>query len=215
MFSIRGLRLYFPTLELWVAWSISLPSCSSWFICTQTWDLLLHQPPPHPPSLVHQPPPCCTRPLPQLPVSAPPTGLDECFLNSLVVRLPYSLIFCQFWLFFVFKFVLLLVVRGGTVCLPTSPSWLEVPIWKILMTDSGQQVLLRMGGSWDVLRKKPRVWQENPRGDRPFWSYERGVPSARPSRLLSCLCPHCWGLQAKGMSKEGKLALQRLEQTRG
>ena len=29
--------------------------------------------------------------------------------------------------FFVFKFVvLLLVVRGGTVCLPTPPSWLEV-----------------------------------------------------------------------------------------
>ena len=35
-----------------------------------------------------------------LPVSAPPTGLDECFFFiSLVVRLPYSLIFCQFWLF--------------------------------------------------------------------------------------------------------------------
>ena len=40
----------------------------------------------------------------QLPVSAPPTGLEECFFfNSLVVRLPYSSIFCQFWLFFVFK----------------------------------------------------------------------------------------------------------------
>ena len=33
----------------------------------------------------------------QLPVSAPPTGLDECFFfNSLVVGLPYSWIFCQF-----------------------------------------------------------------------------------------------------------------------
>ena len=33
-------------------------------------------------------------------VSTPPTGLDEClFFISLVVRLPYSLIFCQFWLF--------------------------------------------------------------------------------------------------------------------
>ena len=43
----------------------------------------------------------------QLPVSAPPTGLDECFFFiSLVVRLPYSLIFCQFWLFFVFKSLL-------------------------------------------------------------------------------------------------------------
>ena len=43
----------------------------------------------------------------QLRVSAPPTGLDECvFFNSLVVGLPYSLIFCQFWLFFVFKLLL-------------------------------------------------------------------------------------------------------------
>ena len=67
--------------------------------------------------------------LPQLPISAPPTSLDECFFfNSLVVRLPYALIFCQFWLFFVFKFVvvLVLVVRGGTACLPISPSWPEV-----------------------------------------------------------------------------------------
>ena len=64
-----------------------------------------------------------------LPVSAPPTVLDECFFfNSLVVRLPCSLIFCQFWLFFVFKFVvvLLLVVWGGPVCLPMPPSWLDV-----------------------------------------------------------------------------------------
>ena len=36
----------------------------------------------------------------QLPIFAPPTGLDECFFFiSLVVRLPYSSIFCQFWLF--------------------------------------------------------------------------------------------------------------------
>ena len=34
----------------------------------------------------------------QLPISAPPTSLDECFFFiSLVIRLPYSLIFCQFW----------------------------------------------------------------------------------------------------------------------
>ena len=37
----------------------------------------------------------------QLPVSTPLTGLDECFFFiSLVVGLPYSLIFCQFWVFF-------------------------------------------------------------------------------------------------------------------
>ena len=69
----------------------------------------------------------CESSLPWLPVSAPSTGLDGCFFNSLIVGLPYSLIFCQFWLFFVFKFVVLvLVVWGGTVCLPMPPSWLEV-----------------------------------------------------------------------------------------
>ena len=39
-----------------------------------------------------------------MPISVPPTSLDEyLFFISLVVGLPYSLIFCQFWLFFVFK----------------------------------------------------------------------------------------------------------------
>ena len=46
-----------------------------------------------------------------LPVSVPPAGLDECFFfNSLVVGLLYSLVFCQFWLFFVFKFVVVLLL---------------------------------------------------------------------------------------------------------
>ena len=41
--------------------------------------------------------------LPRLPVSVPPTGLDEClFFISLVVGLPCGSIFCQFWLFFCF-----------------------------------------------------------------------------------------------------------------
>ena len=62
-----------------------------------------------------------------LPVSAPPNSLDEWFFfNSLVVGLPYSSFFQKFWLFFVFKFVVLvLLVRGGTVCLPMPPSLLE------------------------------------------------------------------------------------------
>ena len=82
-----------------------------------------------PPRYVRQPLPCRESSPPGLPVSTPPTGLDECFFFlSVFVRFPCSSIFCQFWLFFVFKFVvvLLLVVRGGTVCLPTPPSWLEV-----------------------------------------------------------------------------------------
>ena len=112
------LKPYFPELEPWVSHSVSLPSCSSWFIYMQMWD--------YP---VHQPPPCCESSLPQLPISAPPTSTDECFFfNSLVIRLPYSLIFWQFWLFFVFKFVvvLFLVVQAVKVYLPTPPSWPEV-----------------------------------------------------------------------------------------
>ena len=43
----------------------------------------------------------------RLPVSAPLTSLGECFFFiSLVVRLPYSSIFCQFWMLFVFKLLL-------------------------------------------------------------------------------------------------------------
>ena len=125
-FQSQVLRLYFPTLEPWVTQSVSLPSCSSQFILMQIWDYLLHQPPP---GRVHQPLPCSDSTAPWLPVSAPPTGLDKCFFfNSLVVRLPYSVIFWQFWLFFVFKFVvaLLLVMWGSKVYLPKPPFYPEV-----------------------------------------------------------------------------------------
>ena len=53
VFSVRGLRFYFPMLEPWVARSALLPSCSSWFICMRMWDCPVHNPPPH----WHQPPP--------------------------------------------------------------------------------------------------------------------------------------------------------------
>ena len=53
------------------------------------------------PLLVCQPLPRCKSYLPRLPISAPPTSLDESlFFNSLVVILSCSLIFWQFWLFF-------------------------------------------------------------------------------------------------------------------
>ena len=73
--------------------------------------------------LLRQPPPCLRVLSAWLPVPDPPAHLGECFFfNSLVVGHPYSSIFCQF---FVFKFVviLLLFVQGGTMCLPTPPSW--------------------------------------------------------------------------------------------
>ena len=80
------LRLSFPMLEPWVAWSVSLPSCSSWFICMQMWD--------HPlcwllPTPVLQQLPCCESSPPQLPVSTTPASLGKYFFfNSLVARLP-------------------------------------------------------------------------------------------------------------------------------
>ena len=89
-------------------------------IHTQMWDFL-----------VHQPLPCCESSPPHLPVCAPPTSLDEYFFNSLVVKLPYSSIFWQFWLFLVFKFVVVLplVVQAGKVYLSMPPSWPEVLKW--------------------------------------------------------------------------------------
>ena len=60
-----------------------------------------------PPRWVRHLQPYCKASLPLLPVLAAPTGLDECFFFiSLVVGLPYSLFFCQFWLFSVFKLLL-------------------------------------------------------------------------------------------------------------
>ena len=129
MFSIRGLRLFFPQTgalgcEICLAPQLFLP-------------VYLHMNVglPSPPATASPDLPAAALPRVLsgwLPISAPPTGLDECFFfNSLVVRLPHSSIFCQFCfvLFcFVFKFVvvLLLVVRGGTVYLPMPPSWMEV-----------------------------------------------------------------------------------------
>ena len=43
----------------------------------------------------------------RLPVSVPSTSLDECFFNFLVVGVPCSLVFWQFWFLFVFKLVVI------------------------------------------------------------------------------------------------------------
>ena len=74
------------------------------------------------------------QPLSRVP-STPPTGLDEYFFfNSLVGILTQSLVFWQFWLFFVFKFVvvLLLFVQGGKVYLSTYASILVGSLWWFL-----------------------------------------------------------------------------------
>ena len=104
----------------------ALGSASHYLVGSASYSLAcpFHNPPPH---WVHQPLPCCESYPPQLPVSAPPTGLYECFFFiSLVVGLPCSSIFCQFWLFFVFKLLLsFFSLCEEAVCLPTPPSWLE------------------------------------------------------------------------------------------
>ena len=53
-------------------------------------------------------PPCLESSPLRLPISTPPTGLDEYFFfNTLVIRFPHTLIFWQFWLFFLFLNLLL------------------------------------------------------------------------------------------------------------
>ena len=81
-----------------------LPATTLWGLLAASLPSLFLNPPPR---WFCQLLPCCESSPPWLPVSAPPMGLDECFfLISLVVGLSYSSIFCQFWLFFVFKLLL-------------------------------------------------------------------------------------------------------------
>ena len=67
-----------------------LPATTLWGLLAAAWPAPLHNPPPR---RGRQPPPR---------YKSSPTGLGEYFFFiSLVARLPYSSIFCQFWLFFV------------------------------------------------------------------------------------------------------------------
>ena len=67
---------------------------------------LFHNPPVSGSGCVARSPICPGFPSPPL-LSAPPTGLEECFFFiSLVVGLLCGSIFCQFWLVFVFKLFL-------------------------------------------------------------------------------------------------------------
>ena len=71
-------------------------------------------------------------------LSTPPAGLDECFFNSLVVRVPCSLIFWHFWLFIVFKLVviILLVVQGNEAFLPEASQLPFLKKWKRIYSNS-------------------------------------------------------------------------------
>ena len=100
-------------LEPWVAQSVFAP-LQFLLVCLCTnvgpWGLLVVTLPapfvPQSASLWIRPH-CLEACPPRLPISAPPTGLDKCFFFiSLVVGLLCGSIFCQFWLFFVFKLLL-------------------------------------------------------------------------------------------------------------
>ena len=93
-------------------------------MCTWMWDHQVCQTPPHLLGLL----PCHMSSLSPLFTFTLPASLNECFFfNSLVDRFPYSPIFWQFWLFFVFKcVVLLLVVWELKAYLPMPPTWPEV-----------------------------------------------------------------------------------------
>ena len=89
-FSVRGLRLYFPELVPWVVGLSRSPVVPPVYLHVNV----------GPPVL--QPPCCLESSLPGC--LSPPLLLSGCFFFiSLVVGLPYSSIFCQFCLFFVFK----------------------------------------------------------------------------------------------------------------
>ena len=104
-----GRRVLLATLP--VPFSATLSLALLVYLCVNVGPqglLVVRLPAPFIPHSASLGPATATRVLSALvPVSAPPTGLDECvFFISLVVGLPYSSIFCQFWLFFVFKLLL-------------------------------------------------------------------------------------------------------------
>ena len=94
VFSIRDFEALFACTGT-LGCAVCLTSiCSSWFICMQMWDYS-----------VLQLPPCLRSSLPSCPSpSLLPVWMNVSSLTpkSLVVGLPYSSIFCQFWLFFCF-----------------------------------------------------------------------------------------------------------------
>ena len=99
-FQSEVLRLYFPCAETL--------GC---MVCLASQLFLPVYPHTNMGPLTCQPLPCQESSPPHLLISIPSTGQDECsFFNSLVIGLPFSLIFCQFWLFFIFKFVVILLL---------------------------------------------------------------------------------------------------------
>ena len=91
MFSVKGFEALFPRAGT-LGCTVCLTSQLFFLVC-----LHANVGPP-----VHQPLPCHVSSL----LGCPSPPLLLVFFNSLVIGRPYSSIFCQLWLLFVFKFVL-------------------------------------------------------------------------------------------------------------
>ena len=146
MFSIRGLRLYFPDLEPWVAWSASLPTVCLVYLCPNVglWGAtrrsacpVLHHSESSPLGLFVR----------ECGVAGSASGQTACPFRPtlrqsqshhghvsplrpgcpspplLPVWMNVYFLFPWCWTSWLFNFLSVLVVRGGAVCLPTPPSW--------------------------------------------------------------------------------------------
>ena len=123
----------FQVLGPWAVWSglawgwgCSLPRYPSWFLATTCECGTTHSTAAAASLCYIRSPPLSIPTLHLCPLYC----LHECgFFKSLVVGLPHSLIFWRFWVLFVLRLVviLLVVVQGGEACLRAPPSWLEVP----------------------------------------------------------------------------------------
>ena len=135
------------------SWDCSLPRCPSQFLSTT-----------HECGTTCSSSHCChsltTTTLcspPWLPISTPPTCLDEhFFFKSLVVGLPYSLFFWQLWLFLVLKLVviLLVVVWGHEAYLPMPPPWPELKYFKTMRLEWRESSLQNEQKSLNALSKE-------------------------------------------------------------
>ena len=148
VFSLRGLRLYFPVLEPWAATSASLPAISQVYVCVNVGHRVL------PPAL---PDPCSATLSPALSVylckngaTGSASGQTACPIgptlrqswsrhgNASPLRPgwpspPLLPVWMNVYFLFPwcrtslpFDFLSVLVVRGGAVCLPTLPSWFSL-----------------------------------------------------------------------------------------
>ena len=147
-FSIRGLRLYFPALEPWVAWSASLPAVRPVYLCSNVGLQCATRTLPAPLSTTLSPAlsvylrecvaagsasartACPVRPTLRQSRSrhghASPLrpGCPSPLLLPIWMNVYFLFPWCRTSL--PFDFLSVLVVQGGAVCLPTPPSWFSI-----------------------------------------------------------------------------------------